>query len=339
MKKNMKRVFSSLLAGAMMLGLVACGTSSDSEGASGSSGGDVSEVSDVSGNLVMGTGGVSGTWYPVGGAVCSAMSGGKLNVTVQASGGGVENVRTVLAGERDLGLVGADVINYAYNGIGDFEGEDGSNLRVLFRFASAEAQLLARADSNINSLSDLKGHACGIGAVGSGDEVAFHSYLETIGMSYDDIDESLISYAEQATAFKDRRIDTMFTLATAPTSGILDVASQAKVKLVPISGEERDAIVTALPFYYAVTIPQDKYSFMEGDVETVGMDSMVFCSAELDDDQVYAILDNMFNNLDSVQTIHPSMATFTPEFAANAGDFNVPMHDAAIKWFADHGYL
>ena len=337
MKKTTKRVLSSLLAGTLLFSLAACGGTSN-EGQAASDDGTV-DVANVSGNLVMGTGGVSGTWYPVGGAVCGAMSGGKLNVTVQSSGGGVENVRTVLAGERDLGLVGADVMSYAYNGVGDFEGEDGSNLRVLFRFASAEAQIIARVDSGINSLSDMKGRPCGVGAIGSGDEVAFHSYLEVNGMSYDDIDESLISYAEQATAFKDRRIDTMFTLATAPTSGILDVASQAKVKLVPITGTERDAITAALPFYYAVTVPQDKYSFMEEDVETVGMDSYIFCSAKLSDEQAYALLDNLFANIESVQTIHPSMADFDAEYAANGGDFAIPMHNGAIKWFTDNGYL
>ncbi len=193
MKKTTKRVLSSLLAGTLLFGLAACGGTSN-EGQAVSDDGTV-DVANVSGNLVMGTGGVSGTWYPVGGAICGAMSGGKLNITVQSSGGGVENVRTVLAGERDLGMVGADVMNYAYNGVGDFEGEDGSSLRALGRFVSAEAQIITRVDSGINSLSDMKGRPCGVGAIGSGDEVAFHSYLEANGMSYDDIDESLISYA------------------------------------------------------------------------------------------------------------------------------------------------
>ncbi len=337
MKKSAKRVFSFLLAGTLLFSLAACGGSSN-EGTAVSNDGTI-DAAQVSGNLVMGTGGVSGTWYPVGGAVCGAMSGGKMNVTVQSSGGGVENVRTILNGERDLGTVGADVTHYAYNGTGDFEGEDGSKLRVLFRFSSAEAQILARADSNINCIGDVQGHACGVGAAGSGDELAFRTFIGLLGMSYDDIDESLISIAEQATAFKDRRIDTMFTIASAPTSGMLDVASQAKVKLVPISGEEADTIVNALGFFYPVTITKDKYSFMEEDVETLAMDSLMVCSADLKAEQVYAILDNMFNNVETVQAIHNSMTGFTPEFAANGGDFTIPMHDGAVKWFTEHGYL
>lgn len=337
MKKTTKRVLSSLLAGTLLFSLAACGGSSN-EGSAVSEDGTI-DVANVSGNLVMGTGGVSGTWYPVGGAVCSAMSGGKMNVTVQSSGGGVENLRTILNGERDLGTVGADVTDYAYNGTGDFEGEDGSKLRVLFRFSAAEAQLLARADSDINCLRDTKGHPCGVGAAGSGDELAFRTWLGILDMSYDDIDESLISIAEQATAFKDRRIDTMFTIASSPTSGMLDVASQAKVKLVPIAGDEAKTITDAVKYLYPVTITKDKYSFMEEDVETLGMDCLVVCSTDLTDEQAYAVLDNMFNNIETVQSIHNSMENFTPEYAANGGNFTIPMHDGAVKWFTEHGYL
>ena len=115
-------------------------------------------------------------------------------------------------------------------------------------------------------------------------------------MSYDDIDESLVSVAEQATSFKDRRIDTMYLTASAPNSGVLDVASQADIKIVPIEGTERDTILEAMPFFYATTIPQDAYSFMTGDVETLGLDTLMMCTTDLTDEQAYAILDNMFNN-------------------------------------------
>lgn len=339
MKKTAKRVLSSLLAGTLIFALAACGnTTSSSEGTSSPESGAV-DVANVSGNLVMGTGGVSGAWYPIGGAVCTAMSAGKLSVTVQSSGGGVENLRTILNGERDLGCAGADVATYAYNSTGDFEGEDGTSLRVLFRFSPVQAQMLARADSDINCFSDVKGHACGVGAPGSGDEFAFRTFLELFDMSYDDIDESQISIAEQATAFKDRRIDTMYTAASAPTSGMLDVASQAKVKLVPFEGSERDTILESLEFFYPVTITKDTYSFMTEDVETLGMDTLMMCSTNLSDEQAYAILDNMFANIESVQAIHGSMSDFSPEFACNGGDFTVPMHSGAIKWFSEHGYL
>lgn len=331
MKKSLKRVLTFLFAVTMMICLIACGSSTTQT--------ENETSADVSGNFVMGTGGVSGTWYPIGGAICDAMSDGDLNVTVQSSGGGVENARTLLSGERDLGCVGGDIGYYAYTSAGDFEGEDGSKLRVLFRFGPMQTQLIARANSDINSFVDVKNHACGVGAVGSGDEVAFRGFLGLFGMSYDDVNESLISVAEQATAFKDRRIDTMYLTASAPNSAILDVASQADIKIVPIAGSERDTIIEAMPFFYATTITKDAYSFLPEDVETLGLDTLMMCTSDMSDEVAYAILENMFNNLDTVQQVHQSMADFDMDFACNGGDFAVPMHDGAVKFFTEKGLM
>lgn len=335
MKKTLKRLTAVLMALMMAFTLIACGA----DPAPSDEGGD-SENANVSasGNLVMGTGGVSGTWYPVGGAICGAMTSGSMNVTVQSSGGGVENARTLLQGERDLGTIGADVTYYAYSGMGDFEGTDGSSLRVLFAFCPSQAHLAVRADANVNCFSDLKGMNCGVGATGSGDELLFRTILNLLGMTYDDVNESMTSIAEQATAFKDRRLDSMWSVVSAPNSGFLDVASQANIKLVPISGEERDTVLKQCTFLSATTLPASTYSFMTEDLETLVMNTEMVCTTNLTNEQVYTIMENMFANITDIQNTHPSMANFTIESAWNNGEHPIPMHDGAIQWFADHGF-
>ena len=337
MKQTFKRLTSVLLALMMAISLIACGADNTPADTSGSDPGDF-DIANVSGNLVMGTGGVSGTWYPVGGAICGAMTSGKMNVTVQSSGGGVENARTLIQGERDLGTIGADVTYYAYSGMGDFEGTDGSMLRCLFAFCPSQAHLAVRANSDVNCFADLRGHECGVGATGSGDELCFRNILATLGMSYDDVNESMTSIAEQATAFKDRRLDSMWSIVSAPNSGFLDVASQAEIKLVPITGEERDAILKEMTYLSPCTISKDTYSFLTEDVDTIFMNTEMVCTTNLSNEQVYAILENMFANLADVQNVHPSMANFTIESAWNNGDFPIPLHDGAVQWFADHGF-
>ncbi|NLB55097.1 MAG: TAXI family TRAP transporter solute-binding subunit [Lentisphaerae bacterium] len=328
MKKNTKRIFSLLVVLAVLFSLASCG--SPNQGGS--------DATEASGNFVMGTGGVAGTWYPLGGVMCGAMTAGKLNVTVQASGGGVENVRTVLSGDRDLGMAGGDIAYYGYAGTSDFEGEDGSSLRVLARFSPMQSHLVARANSGINSIADLKGKAVGCGAVGSGDELAIRGFLGTVGLTYDDIDEYLISVAEQATAFKDRKLDVMYLAASAPTSGVLHAASQAECKLVPIAGSEREAILNEFPFFHATVIPKTAYTFLKEDAETVGLDTLLLCTTDLSDEVAYAMLQNLFDNVESVRAAHGSMADFTIESACE-GEFAVPLHPGAIKFYQDKGVL
>ena len=244
----MKKFMSLLLAILMVLSLVACGTEPAAPADDGAAD-DSAAAPAVTGNFVMGTGGVSGTWYPLGGVMCGAMTKDGLNVTVQSSGGGVENVRTILSGERDLGLAGADVAYYGYSSQYDFEGQDGSSLRSLMCFAPMQAQIIARADAGVNCIADLDGKNVGCGAVGSGDELAMRNLLRIMGLSYDDVNESLVSVAEQATSFKDRRLDTMYITASAPTSGVLDAASAMDCMWVPIAGAEAEAVVKELPFF------------------------------------------------------------------------------------------
>lgn len=330
----MKKLFSLLLALLMVFSLVACGAE---PAAPAEEGGEAAPV-EAAGNLVMGTGGVSGTWYPLGGAMCGAMSKDKLNVTVQASGGGVENVRTLLSGERDLGLAGGDIAYYGYAGVGDFEGEDGSKLCSLACFSPMETHLVVRADSGINCIADLNGKAVGCGAVGSGDEVAIRGLLGTVGLSYDDVDEYLLSVAEQSTMFKDRKLDAMYLTAAAPNSGVLDAASQADCALVPITGTERDNILAEYPFFHATTVTKDKYSFLTDDVETIGLDTILLCTTDLSDEVVYALLENLFAKVTEVQGAHSSMANFTIESAC-AGEFAVPLHPAAVQFYKDHGAM
>lgn len=329
----MKKFISLLLTLMMALALVACG-----EKAPAADDGATNGPAPVTGNFVMGTGGVSGTWYPLGGVMCGAMSKDGLNVTVQSSGGGVENVRTILSGERDLGLAGADVAYYGYSSQYDFEGQDGSSLRSLMAFAPMQAQFIASASSGISCIADLKGTALGCGAVGSGDELAVRNILRIMDLSYDDVDESLISVGEQATSFKDRRLDCMYITASAPTSGILDAASAIDCVWVPIAGAEAEAIVSELPFFYPTTVPASTYSFMTEDVETLGLNTILLGSTALSDEQVYAMLENIFANLEAVQAAHPSVADLTPESACS-GDFAVPLHPGAVKFYQDKGVM
>lgn len=334
MKKTLMRIAMLVLSLVLVFTMTAC-----SEAPAPSTDGDAVDIETVvKGNLVMGTGGVSGSWYPMGGGFCTAMSDGNLNITVQASGGGVENVRTLLNGERDFGLAGADIAYYGYSGTSVFEGEDGSKLRSVMRFAPNQAHMIVRADSDVTCLADLKGLAVGCGASGSGDEVAMRMYLDTVGLSYDDIDEYLISVAEQSTAFKDRKIDVMYLGAAAPNSGVLDAASQADVKFVPLTGTEADNIIAAAPFFAKVTIPKETYSFMTEDLETLQFDTIMLTTEDVSAEQVYKALENMYNNMVAVTGAHPSLADLTMEECCNA-EFAVPLHEGALKFYQDYGLM
>ena len=332
MLKKMSKLFLIMALSVMLvIGLTACG------GGGGDDSGDSGSTGTV--NMVMGTGGTSGSWYTVGGVMCGAISNSDMiNATAQTSAGGVENIRLVSSNERQLGFCMPSLVIYAEEGIESFENDKIDNIRGIAEFMPMQAHFIVRAGSNIDSIDDLKGKAIGTGAAGSGDEVMCREILKAVGLTYDDVDEQLLSFAEQVTAFKDNQLDAMFMLASAPTSAVLDAASQADCKLLSIEGDLQKKILDEYKYYYETTIPADAYDFIDKDVTTIGINTLLFTNAEMADDAIYELCDQMFNetNMKAIQESHVAMKDFSPETATKTV---VKLHPGAEKWYKDNGYL
>ena len=337
----MKKLLSLILAVTLIVTLTACGSKTETtEAQSGTKASNQTEApaAPLKGEYVMGTGGVSGTWYPMGGGLCSAMSDGNLNVSVQASAGSLENARLIMSGEREFGLITAAVSYYAYSGTGDFQGEDGSKLRAVCAFAPIEMQILVRADSDIQSVADLAGHSVGLGAAGSADVSTMGELLGVAGLDMEkDIKGDQIALSEQVTAFKDRRLDVAYVFTTAPTSGIKDIASQQSVRLLPINGKLAEDFLTKYPFYCKRTISKDLYTFMKEDVESVGCATQLCCTADLSEDVVYQLCKNLFEHVDVVRAAHSGLAAFSLKDAASG--LSIPLHPGAEKYYKEVGII
>jgi len=305
----------------------------------GGSGDDGEEGSAVAVNhMTMGTGGVSGTWYPVGGVICAAISKSPIiNATAQTAAGGIESIRLVDSGERQLGFAMPSLAIYAEEGIEAFEGAPIDTIRAICAFMPMEAHFIVRANSGIETIADLKGKAIGTGAPGSGDEVMCREILNAVGITYNDCKPMQLSFPEQVTAFKDRQIDAMFMLASSPTSSVLDASSQADVVMLSIEGELRDQILAAYPYYSATTIPAANYTFLSEDLETIGIPTMLFTNANESEDVIYELCKYMFADLASIQEAHPSMQTFSEETAIEG--LTVKLHPGAEKYYKEAGVL
>ena len=324
----MKKMLALILAVLMMFSLVACGdTAKDDE-----NDGKLTYT-----NFVMGSGGVAGSWYPIAGALCTAMSYDGASVSVQTSAGSVENVRLIMSGEREFGLCAGSVAYYAHAGEGDYKGEDGSMLRALACFSPIEMQVVVRKDSGINGFSDLKGKAMGIGPAGSADQGSLGELLSALDITFDDMTTQALPLADQVTAFKDRQLDAAYVYTSAPTSGIMDIASQADIKMLSLTDAELDAFIEKYPFYTKRVVPAEKYSFLEEDVQTAGGMTLLICTEDVPDEIVYQMLKNLFANIEGVQASHVSMNAFNLEEAASG--MTIPIHPGAEKFYKEAGIL
>jgi TRAP transporter TAXI family solute receptor len=288
-------------------------------------------------NLILATGGTTGTYYPFGGAMAQIFNSKieNMNVTAQATGASVENCKLLGKNEAELAILQNDMLDYAYNGTEAFaEGKIG-NLRGIAKLYPEIIQIVAT--DGIESVKDLAGKKVSVGAPGSGVEANARQILEAAGLSYDDMSVSYLSFAESADAYKDKHIDAFFVTSGIPNASIQDIAAMNPVSLVSLTDDSISALIDKYPFFVEYTIPANTYNGQTEDVKTVAVLACLATNAEASEDVIYSITKALFENQPELATAHAKGAELKLEEAVDG--ISVPLHPGAEKYYKEKGIL
>lgn len=292
-------------------------------------------------HLTMATGGVAGTYFPLGGVMAQVISerSGVVNITAQATGASVENVNLVDMGEADLALVQNDIAYFAFTGSGipSFEGNQITNFRAIANLYPEVLHVVAQADLGVESMADLLGKRIAVGAPGSGNEANCRQIFGFYGLSYTNTSPFFISFAESVNHFKDRLIDSFVFTTGAPNPGIMDIVTLHEVTFVPIDGEIRDQIIEQYPYFTKAVIPAGTYMGQTEDVETIAVQAILIVREDLSDDIVYAMTRAMFENLDDIALGHAMGRMIQLETALDG--LTVPLHPGAERFYRAVGLI
>lgn len=294
--------------------------------------------------MTIGTAGVTGIYYSVGGAICRLVNRERkrhgLRCSVESTGGSVYNLRNIRIGELDLGVVQSDWQYHAYNGTSLFE-KDGAdkNLRALFSLHPDTVSIVARKDAEIATLDDLKGKRVNLGNPGSGTLATAEAMLEALGWTKDDFAlVAELKSAEQSQALCDDKIDAFYMVAGNPVGNILEAATTCDVVFVPAVSPEIDKMVASKPYYRHASVPGGIYRGADEDVPTYGVAATFVTSSEVPDDVVYEFVRAVFENFDDFKALHPALAHLTKEDMITQA-LSAPMHPGAIKYYKEVGLL
>ena len=310
--------------------LTACGDDGDTTAEGGE------EVGSMDAEFItIATGGSSGVYYQVG-ATMSDMLAEELgsDTSVQATGASAENINLITDDNAELAFTMGDATVQALEGTGPFEDDPREGLLAIATLYPNTVQLIASADSGIESVADLEDANVAVGDVGSGVELNAQMVLGAHDMSYDDINEDYLSYAEATDQMANGHIDALFATSGLPNPSLTELATSTDFITVPIDGEDRDALLEEYEFFQEATIPADTYDDDE-DVETVSVTNHLLASAELSEDAVYDITTTLFDDLDRLHNSHAEAANITPETAQEG--LVVPLHPGAQRYFEEQG--
>ena len=290
-------------------------------------------------NLILATGGTSGTYYPFGGSMAQIFNSKipNMNVTAQATGASVENLKLISQKEAELAIVQNDMTDYAYNGTESFKDSKVENVRVIANLYPEVIQIVSSADSGIKTLTDIKGKKFSVGAPGSGVEANARQLLDVMGMTYNDFSANYLSFAESADSLKDNHIDGFLFVSGVPNAAIQDTATTSSLNFVSIPDDVINKLIEKYPFFTEIIIPAGTYKGQTGDVKTVAMKATLVAGAEVSEKVIYDLTKALFENQPELASAHAKGAELSLESAVDG--VSVPFHPGAEKYFKEVGAI
>ncbi|GEO15230.1 TAXI family TRAP transporter solute-binding subunit [Microvirga aerophila] len=292
----------------------------------------------------IGTGGVTGVYYAVGGAVCRLVNKDRkthgIRCSVESTGGSAYNVNTIKAGELDFGLTQSDVQFNSLKGMGAFkEGGAFEDLRAVFSVHPEPFTVLARKEANATKFEELKGKRVNVGNPGSGTRASMEELLTTLGWKLSDFSlASELKADEHGPALCDNKIDAFFYGVGHPSANIQDPTTTCGAKLVSITGPAVDKLLADKPYYAKATIPGGLYANNPQPTETYGVLATMVTSAKVPDETVYAVTKAVFENFNEFKSLHPAFANLDPAKMVKDG-LSAPLHPGAAKYYKEKGWL
>ena len=291
--------------------------------------------------VTIGTGGITGVYYPTGGAIAKMVNAKRdvygIRATVESTGGSVFNVNAVMAGDLEFGVVQSDRQYQAVKGEAEWEGKPQTDLRAMFTLHPETVTLVASVASGVMDIKDLKGKRVNIGNPGSGQRQNSIDALTEAGLDWEkDIKAEGVKAAEAPGLLQDGRIDAFFYTVGHPSGAIKEATAGAtKVRFVKI--EVSDAFLKKYPYYARAFVPIKLYEGAENkeDCPTFGVKATFITSAKVPDDVVYAITKEVFDNLEEFKKLHPAYEVLTKENMLEG--MSAPIHPGAMKYYKEVG--
>lgn len=294
--------------------------------------------------ITIGTGGVTGVYYPTGGAICRLVNKGRkehgVRCSVESTGGSVYNINTIRAGELDMGVAQSDWQYHAYNGTSKFADQGPfEELRAVFSVHAEPVSIIARKDSGIKHVDDLVGKRVNIGNPGSGTEATWNVMWEAMGHTNDDLKlAAQLKSAETPQALCDNKIDAFFWLVGNPAALNKEATTTCDAVFAEVSGPVVDKLVEENPFYRYAVIPGGMYKGNPDDIKTFGVGATFVASTNTPEETVYQVVRAVFENFDDFKKLHPAFANLKEEEMIKDA-LSAPLHDGAVKYYKERGWM
>lgn len=289
--------------------------------------------------LIIATAGVSGSYYPFGGAIAKIWTSklkDVVSVAAQATGGAIENTKLMENGEVELALTQNDLADYSWNKLHMFTKEYRKQRAVATLFPEV-IHIFTLRSSGINSIEALKGKKISLSQQGSGGLVNSEQILGYYGLAVKDVQPFYLSNVDAVDRMKDGLLDAIFVTTGAPNATYQDLCFSKDVQLLSIPDKDVEKIIAKYPFYSKYTIPKGDYDKQTGDITAVTVQAVLIASIDLDAEVVYKLTKTLWENQPELVTAMAKAKFMDPKNPFKS--VTIPLHPGAEKYYKEIGMI
>ena len=269
------------------------------------------------------------------GEMLRGATNGGMTATVEESQGSVQNVRD--APRRPGNFVFTSppsLVRDAQAGREPFRAEQGyADIRTLFVMPPITMHFVVRGDSGVSNLAELAGRSFVAGGRGTFTERQTLALFRLLGI------ESQVRIVDvelnaAVNAMRNRQIDGFATGSTHPTSHIQELAATTSIRLLSLTPEQIQRVVSADPSVSQVTIAAGTYPNQTADVMTFGLPVGAYTTTRMDDQTAYDITRIFWSRAAEMARQNAWWGAVAPRDAVSLG---VRLHPGAVRYYTEAG--
>lgn len=295
-------------------------------------------------NLITGSNGSD--WYRIGSAIAERTNVKFVGqpVTAVPGAGGVSNPARVGRMPGDFGMSFLAFLRAATDGRSPYR-EPYANLRHVATLLQNKLHLVAAPRLGIATLDEVVARKLsvrvGTGPPGSAEEFLLRESLAALGATYDDLRSwggriDLLGSGERADLFRDGHIDIIAFHTPDPSALITELMVSHPGVFLSLGSATREAMAQRWGAL-ALTLPTGRYTHLDRDVATVGLDFGVFATSDVPESLVYGMVQAIHESQPYLATVHVGFRQWQPEEMARNG--GVTTHPGAVRYFREKGWI
>ena len=283
--------------------------------------------------LRIGTASQGGAFYPVGQAISTLVNkhAKGLEMVPIVTGGSVQNPKLVNKKEVDIAITNNNLAVLANKGAAMYKKSGKMNLRAIGALHFSVLHMMTSKNSDINTISDLKGKRFAIGPAGGGTIPFTKQVLGLHGLSIKDIKPVFLSYSDGFSQLADGNVDAAFALSGYPAGAVVQAQVNKSLKFIKLADGKLDQGLTKYKNYNKVVIPKSAYK-TDNDGIVFGVNNMLVTDWEMDAVKVYKITKAIYGNMEEFKRINAYAKQINVE---NSLKLRIPLHTGAAKYFGE----